>query len=350
MKMTAWPSVSIIVPVLNREESIRLCLESLIELNYPDYEIIVVDNGSTDSTRQIVASFPVKLLQEKSKGAYLARNRGIDAARGEIIAFTDSDCLVNRNWLRNLVRHYVHEKTGATGGNLLPYSPCTITEEFLALGKLRIFHSSRVSNIGEQANRFLSNALGSANMSFRKSVLKTVKGFNSRLPDFGGDYDLTWRVKRAGYNVVYDPEAIVYHRMRDSVTSMLQQFYTFGRGLPHLLAEQPGNHSYFQVKTYLFPVLEFKCRLPIRALITLDFLNLLFLGIILTFFLPCLLPYTVGLITVILAGALYMTAKTVEKTRKIKWFILFPLLHFLRNYAFTAGKFVGGIKYKVFVL
>jgi hypothetical protein len=157
-------------------------------------------------------------------------------------------------------------------------------------------------------------------------------------------------VRRAGYQVIYDPEAVVYHRLRNSVASMLKQFYYFGRELPHLLAEQPGYCSYIQVKTYLLPTAEFKCRLPVRALITLDLLNLLFLGLILTFFLPALLPFTLGLLVIILAGTLHLTLKAVKKSKKIIWFFLFPFLHLLRNCAFSAGKFVGGITYKVLAL
>lgn len=348
--MSEWPSVSIIVPVLNREKSIGPCLQSLIELDYPDFEIIIVDNGSVDNTRKIIANYPVKLLYEKQIGAYLARNRGIDAARGEIIAFTDSDCVADKNWLRNLARNFRSNNTGGVGGNLLPFSPRTITEAFLALGRLRIYHSKRISQIGKQGNRFLSHALGSANMSFRKSVLVSVKGFNPRLPDFGGDYDLTWRVKRAGYEIIYDPEALVHHHMRNSISKMLKQFYTFGRELPGLLAEQPGNYSYFQIKTYLLPTLNFKCRLPIRTLMSLDLCNLLILGMILTLFLPSLLPWTLGILTFTLAGTLYLTFKAIKKTKKIIWLFLFPLLHLFRHYAFTAGKLVGGIKHRVFAV
>ncbi|MBN2460515.1 MAG: glycosyltransferase [Candidatus Cloacimonetes bacterium] len=348
--MSFLPSVSIIVPVRNSEDNIGYCLQSLIDLDYPDYEIIVVDNNSTDNTRQIIVDYPAAVLSEKNIGAYLARNKGIAAARGEIIAFTDADCRVDRNWLQMLVRHYRSKDVGGVGGNLLPFSPSNLIEEFLSLGKLRIYHSSRISSIGTQGKHFLSHGLGSANMSFRKSVLTMVKNFNPHLADFGGDYDLTWRVQRAGYNIIYDPEAIVYHRMRNSIYSMLSQFHAFGKELPHLLVEQPGNYSYLQIKTYLLPLLEYRCHLPFRAMITLDFLTLASLLLIMTLLLPSLIPYTVVIFSVVLAGSIYMTIKALKRSKKIIWIILFPLLHLLRNCAFSIGKIRGGFKYKVLVL
>jgi len=125
-----YPRVSIIVPVLNRRESIGLCVESLLALDYPSYEIIIVDNGSTDKSRDVVSKYPVKLVIETEKGPYYARNDGISIADGEIIAFTDSDCVVDRNWLKNLMRNYMHEEIGGVGGQILSYKPTTWVEKF----------------------------------------------------------------------------------------------------------------------------------------------------------------------------------------------------------------------------
>lgn len=101
------PSISVVIPFYNAKSSISLCLESLIELNYPrnKLEIIVVDNGSNDGSDKIVKEFNVRLIYDSSiRSSYQARNTGIKNAHGDLIAFTDSDCIVSPDWLKTLLR------------------------------------------------------------------------------------------------------------------------------------------------------------------------------------------------------------------------------------------------------
>jgi len=99
----AMPFVSVIVPVLNGERTIRECIVSLLNMDYPveRREILVVDNDSTDRTTDIIKNFPVRYLREERRGASHARNRGIEASKGAILAFTDADCAVTTRWLRS---------------------------------------------------------------------------------------------------------------------------------------------------------------------------------------------------------------------------------------------------------
>lgn len=345
--MEEYPFVSVIVPVLNRENHIGRCLDSLLALNYPSFEIIVVDNGSTDKTQEIISRYPVKMAVEQKGGAYAARNTGIKFARGEIIAFTDSDCVVDKDWLNKLVKNYHHEGVGGVGGQLMPYPHESLTEEFLSFGVLMIFHSTETVVIQQDTNRFLSGALGSANMSYRKKVLRKMNEFEDDLANFGGDYDLCWRVQRNGYEVIYEPEAIVFHELRSNLSQMIKQFFYLGKGLPLLLKKQPGNFSYITIKTYLFHNCEFRCKLPIQMLLTLDFCNLLILGLLLIFVHPFFLYLSLVISMGVLWGSWRSTKEVVKKTRKVKWFLLFPFLHLIRNYSFTIGKLVGGVKHGI---
>ena len=339
---------SVIVPVLNRENDIGRCIESLLALDYPSFEVIVVDNGSSDKTQEIVSNYTVKMVVEEKRGAYGARNTGIGIAQGEIIAFTDSDCVVDKDWLRNLSRNYTDEIVGGVGGHLLPYKPGgNIVEQFLSFGPLRIFHSPETVVIKKGAKRFLSGALGSANMSYRKNILEEVKGFCADFAVFCGAYDLCWRVQRAGYEVIYEPKAMVYHKLRGSVSRLVKQFFLFGKCQPQLLKKQPGDVSYINIKTYLFPNYEFTCKLPIRMLITLDFCNLFLLCLILIFFHPFFAYLSLVIFLVVLWGTWRSAKQVIRKTGKLRWFLLFPFLHLLRNYAFMVGRIVGGIRYRV---
>ena len=129
-----FPTVSIVVPVYNAESTLALCLGSLINLDYPSerLEILVVDNNSRDSSREIISRFPVICLEEKIQTSYAARNRGIAEAKGEIIAFTDSDCIVDAKWLRNLLSGFQGEDIGCCAGEVVPFNPRSLVEVYQA--------------------------------------------------------------------------------------------------------------------------------------------------------------------------------------------------------------------------
>jgi glycosyltransferase involved in cell wall biosynthesis len=344
--MRQYPSVSVIVPVLNREDDIGRCLDSLLRLDYPRFEIIVVDNGSTDKTREVVSRYPVKIVVEKKPGAYAARNRGIELSQGEIVAFTDSDCIIEKEWLNNLTEAYSDEKVGGVGGQVLPYKTERLVNEFLSLGPLEIFHSPERVQIKRQTNRFLSGAMGSGNMSYRKSVLREVKGFSEDLV-VCGDYDLSWRVQGAGYRLVYEPKAIVYHKLRGTISQLVHQFFGLGKSEPALLKKQPEGFSYVEIKTYLFSAYEFRCKLPIQMLLTIDFLNLAIFSLILAFIYPAFLYVFSPLCLMVLWQAWRRTKEAVRKTKRMRWLLLFPILHIIRSYSFTLGRIVGGLRHRI---
>src|SRR5580765_2452022 len=117
------PKVSLVVASYNGDRTLKACLESLEKLNYPDYEVILVDDGSTDTTPQIAANFPgVRFIHhERNRGLSAARNTGIRVAKGAIIAFTDADCRADEDWLYYLVADLQNSEFAAMGGhNLLP--------------------------------------------------------------------------------------------------------------------------------------------------------------------------------------------------------------------------------------
>jgi len=344
------PAISVIVPVFNRERDISACLDSLLALEHPAYEIIVVDNGSTDRTRDVIARYPVRLVVEPMRGAYIARNTGLTVATGEIVAFTDSDCMVEKDWLAKLAGHYADPGVAGVGGRLLPAPPSTLVEAFLSYGTLAVVNDGQPRVVVSDFRRFLSGALGPANMSYRKAVLSALGGFDSDLAYVGGDYDLCWRAQRAGYRVVYDPEARVYHRLRSTIPAMVAQFFALGAYLPLLLKKQPGHDSYLTIKTYLLPPWEFRCRLPVRMLVTLEFSSLCLLAApAAAIYPPLLVPMVAGRPLMVL-GAWRGARDVVRRTGRARWYVLFPLLHLARMFALTAGKIAGGVRFGVVAL
>ena len=116
------PGISVVVPVYNGEKTLRQCLNSVLDQTYGDYEVVVVDDGSTDETRDIITDFQRKsekvvYVLESRRGRALARNAGIREAKGDIIAMTDADCVVPKNWLQELTRLITHGNESAVVGS-----------------------------------------------------------------------------------------------------------------------------------------------------------------------------------------------------------------------------------------
>jgi len=229
------PFASVIIPVLNEERTIRECLVSLLGMDYPPErrEIIVVDNGSTDRTANIVKSFPVRYLREERRGASYARNRGIEASKGEILAFTDADCMVTTGWLRELVQGFEDEEIGGVEGETVAYPPDTPLERYIA----RRSYSHRARRRSP-----LYPYVIMTNVAFRREVFNRIGLFDTRFPSAGGeDVDLTWRfLQETDLTLRYNPSAVVFHRHRSNVREFFAQQMRNGRSLALLQAKYPA--------------------------------------------------------------------------------------------------------------
>ncbi len=224
---------SLIVPTYNRQALLRRCLDAATTQHYPDYEVIVVDDGSTDNTGEMVRSeFPqVRYIrQEPNRGPAAARNRGIAAATGAIIAFTDDDCLVPADFLIRLAEGYQqHPEVAGVGGyleapdNVLQHN---IFAQFEAYVTHHIYHAGPEPYVGG----FECPAGGTNSMSYRKQVLEEVGGFDEIFPVPGGeDADLKWRVVQRSYLLLYVPVKVL-HLHEYTLTRFWKQYYTHGRG------------------------------------------------------------------------------------------------------------------------
>ncbi len=270
---------------------------------------------------------------------------GLEAARGELFFFTDSDCIAERDLLRKLVQHFTDERIAGVGGQLLACEPTTLTEQFEDFAGIQVFDLPRGLLEWDQ-NKFLSGAVHTANALFRKNAVLDVKGFEA---DFrsGGDVHFCWQLQRAGYKIFFEPDAVVRHMHRTNLQGLMRQFFKYGVEQPRLLKKQPDHFSYFKLKTYLLPPYEFRCHLPVRMLMTIDACNLFLLGLILGVASPLLLYFSLLLFPFILLGTFRETFRIVKKSGSLKWFLLFPLLHLVRNFSFTIGRVWGGLKHRV---
>ncbi len=229
--------VSIIIPLFNGENTIEECMSSLRSLQYPHpYEIIIIDNNSSDRSvekiKPYVNGHTVRLYSERKQGSYAARNKGIRLARGAFIAFTDADCIVQKDWLTNITKRLEEHTVGGVGGKIVPYRPETDLERF---GDKYIFN--------EEKKPF--PYLGTGNCVFRKDVLWELHLFDERFLS-GGDVDLSLRIQKQGYRLLYQPDAVICHKHRTSLKAFFCQYYTYGKGWKILRGKWGTQSSLFR--------------------------------------------------------------------------------------------------------
>lgn len=216
------PLVSVIVPVYNDLHRIGTCIRALLSQTYPNdrYEVLVVDNGSIDGTPDLIRQYPVTLLFEsRIQTSYAARNKGITQARGEILAFTDSDCTPVPAWLEEGVSALKEKKADLAGGNVrFIYSTRpTSAEIFDSITNMQVGESIRDRRVAKTANLFV-----------RESVFKSNDLFPEDM-ESGGDIFWTRQATSRGAKIVYAPRAEVGHPTR-KLLALLKKQYRVGKG------------------------------------------------------------------------------------------------------------------------
>jgi glycosyltransferase involved in cell wall biosynthesis len=225
---------SVVVPTFNRAATLRQTLAALEAQDYPDYEIIVVDDGSTDDTREIIArEFPrVRYVYQANRGPAAARNRGIVIATGDIIAFTDDDCVPPRDWLTRLADGYArYPQVAGVGGYLDPPEELVARNIFARYERFATTRSYRKGDQEYVGGLADYPAGGTNNMSYRKAILDQVGGFDEWFPyPAAEDHDLRVRVQRLGHLLLYLPLR-VEHLHVYSFRNLVRQSIMRGRGV-----------------------------------------------------------------------------------------------------------------------
>lgn len=220
------PSISVIVPVFNGAATLAACLAALLAQDYPrsQTEIIVVDNESTDETARIAGRYPVRCVREdRVRSSYAARNRGIQEASGELLAFTDADCVPAADWLRQGVAAFTTPGIGGVAGEVRSLPPTTLAQRYAAAHQTL----SQAAALYQNSYR---PAVYTANAFYRKTAVEQAGRFDPTVRS-GGDADLAWRVQeRLGLSIAYCPAAVVYHEHRRTLRALLRQRRLYGYG------------------------------------------------------------------------------------------------------------------------
>ena len=246
--------ISVVVCTRDRPRSLRGCLASLRQLDYPAHEVVVVDNASrTAETADVVAETRFRYVREDRPGLDWARNCGLRAARHDIIAYIDDDARADPLWLQGLARGFAAEHVMGVTGLILPAELETDAQH-----QFEIYGNDGMSK-GFRARRWIPGQLPplsliqvhqvgvGANMAFRRKILEQIGGFDTALdvgtPSCGaGDLDILHRVLLAGGEIRYEPHALVWHRHRRDQAGLERQLYSNGRAYGVFLLKRWHEH------------------------------------------------------------------------------------------------------------
>src|SRR5262245_20169551 len=234
-KYLNWPRISVIVCSYNGARTIRDTLDGLLRLKYPDLEVIVVNDGSTDDTETIAREYGFRLISTENRGLSRARNTGLEAAAGEIVAYIDDDAYPDEDWLTYLAATFASTSHIGVGGPNLPPPGDGWVADCVANapgGPIHVLISD------EEAEH-----IPGCNMAFRKDALQAIGGFDPQFRTAGDDVDVCWRLQQAGGTLGFSPAALVWHHRRNSVRAYWRQQRGYAKAEAMLEAKWPEKYN-----------------------------------------------------------------------------------------------------------
>lgn len=232
----ATPKISVVVCTYNGSRTIRDCLEGIERIRYPNYETIVVDDGSTDGAGVIAAEYGVRLIRiPENRGLSAARNIGWQAATGEIVAYIDDDARPDPDWLSYLAAAFLKTDYVGIGGPNIPFPDDGATASCVA------------GSPGGPAHVLLSDCeaehIPGCNMAFRRSWLEAIDGFDAQFRQAGDDVDICWRTREKGGKLGFCPGAMVWHHYRRTVRAYWKQQRGYGKAEAMLERKWPEKYN-----------------------------------------------------------------------------------------------------------
>jgi glycosyltransferase involved in cell wall biosynthesis len=251
--------ISVIIPTLNSAKTIQNTLRGIFSNNFPQelFEVIVVDNGSSDATEKAVKSFPVSFLKCPKRGQGPARNLGLRNAKGNIICFTDSDILIPKDWLAKMSDFLQKNPTvDAVGGIVLPPKEENRSSIRCIAGEIYVERQGFPSVLTRTQYLKYQGSLYTANSAYRKETLDACNGFDESLWNHyyyhdSCDIDLSWRLVNMGKNLLFTPDIKVYHYAQSNLQGIFRQLFGWG-AVYTMIRKKYGWHGSLRERLWLF--------------------------------------------------------------------------------------------------
>lgn len=221
--------ISVVMPVYNEAANIISTLEALYSNTVLPDEVIVADGGSTDNTVQLIKErFPqATVINNPEKNAAAGRNEGIKKAQGDVIAFTDGDCIVDKHWIENISKAFSEHEIDGLGGKVLIAPPINHIEEYWGNLAWKL-----IMNFGDEPyivdRCTLNDAFVTANCAYKRSLLVKVKGFNNWFANNAEDVDLCWRAIKSGARLMYIPDVQIYAHNVTTINGVAKKSFRNG--------------------------------------------------------------------------------------------------------------------------
>lgn len=283
--------ISVIICTYNRSDNLTIVLDSILRSDISadvEYEIIIIDNNSTDNTKKVVERYCkqnkwIRYLFEERQGKSFALNTGIDKAKGEIIAFTDDDVILDKYWLKSIRQAFDEFDCSCFGGKVIPLWPEEVPNWLTKDGPFKISGGAIVQHdLGGEpklyngttfsppgANIFMKKEVFSRHGNFRTDI--SNKGKEVRL---GEDFDFIYRLKKKGEKVMYYPKAIIYHPVHESKLNKryFEQFW-FAFGKARAIIEDLPHHTiyYLYIPRFIFKQFAINALHYLLAILRLQF-------------------------------------------------------------------------------
>jgi len=309
----------------NSEKTISNTIKALLKQNYPKkkYEIILVDDGSTDKTLETVYKFPVKIIKLKHKGPANARNVGVRKSKGDIVLFTDADCLPGKNWIKNMVKPFKDKKVAGISGTYKTLNKNSLIARFLGY-EIQYRHEKM------KKNKYI-DFIGTFSAGYRKSVFLKAGGFDTSFPmSSGEDPELSYRISKK-HKLIFQPSAFVYHSHPDTLSKFLHQ--KFWRVYWRFLMYRKHKKKMLG-DSYT----------PIESIVSMGFqiLSIGIIGLILILSFLISIPYHFSILFILLAiftPNINFIVWVLKHDKTIS--IISPFLFFLRNFVFFLAFILG---------
>ena len=231
----SWLRISVVICTYRGVATLEESLSGLQRVVYPNFEVIVVNDGSHDGVAAIAKKFPVRLLNLPHGGLSVARNAGCAAATGEIVAYLDDDAWPDPHWLQFLAHTFTTTDCAAVGGPNIPPGSENFWARCIAHAPGGPIHVLLTDREAEH--------IPGCNMAFRKSALENIGGFDPQFWVAGDDVDICWRFHDAGLKIGFHPGAMVWHHRRQKIVKYLKQQSGYGRAEAALEKKWPAKYN-----------------------------------------------------------------------------------------------------------